>query len=78
MNPKLLEVKGYKFSFYSDEHEPPHVHVKKSGCEAVFEIEPIKLRRNFGFSDKQLRDIEKMIKVYQSDFLGKWHEYFST
>jgi len=28
--PKVLEIKGYKFSFYSNENgEPAHIHIKK-------------------------------------------------
>jgi hypothetical protein len=28
---KVLEIDGYKFVIFSDDHEPAHVHVKKAG-----------------------------------------------
>ena len=36
--PKIFEYFGFIFLFYSNEHEPIHVHVMKEGHEAIFEI----------------------------------------
>lgn len=36
--PKIFEYFGFIFLFYSNEHEPIHVHVMKDGHEAIFEI----------------------------------------
>ncbi|MCF2603942.1 DUF4160 domain-containing protein [Parabacteroides distasonis] len=36
--PKIFEYFGLIFLFYSNEHEPIHVHVMRDGKEAVFEI----------------------------------------
>ena len=36
--PKIYEYFGFIFLFYSNEHEPIHVHVNKDGHEAIFEI----------------------------------------
>ena len=36
--PKIFEYFGFIFLFYSNEHEPIHVHVNKEGHEAIFEI----------------------------------------
>ncbi|MFW6414404.1 MAG: DUF4160 domain-containing protein [Verrucomicrobiota bacterium] len=37
--PTIFEQDGYKFFFYSNEHEPIHVHVRRGGGEAIFEME---------------------------------------
>ncbi len=37
--PKLFEIEGYQFLFYSNEHRPIHVHVRRGGGEAVFNVE---------------------------------------
>ena len=29
----------FKFAFYSNDHLPIHVHVRKSGAEAIFNLE---------------------------------------
>ena len=34
--PKIFEYFGFIFLFYSNEHEPIHVHVMKDGHEAIF------------------------------------------
>ena len=36
--PKIFEYFGFIFLFYSNEHEPIHVHVMKDEHEAIFEI----------------------------------------
>ena len=36
--PKIFETEGFSFFFYMNEHEPVHVHVKKQGKLAKFEI----------------------------------------
>jgi hypothetical protein len=36
--PKIYEYLGLIFYFYSNEHEPIHVHVTKAERESVFEI----------------------------------------
>ena len=33
--PKIFEYFGFIFYFFSNEHEPIHVHVKHSGTECV-------------------------------------------
>ena len=38
--PQLFTVFGFRFMFYSNDHEPIHVHVVKAGTEARFQVEP--------------------------------------
>lgn len=47
--PTLFIFFGFRFSFYSDDHEPIHVHVTKDGNEAKYNIEPFKQIYNHGF-----------------------------
>jgi hypothetical protein len=47
--PKVFEKDGYKFFFYSNEHLPIYVHVRRGGGEAVFAVEPaVELRESSG------------------------------
>jgi len=34
--PKVFEKDGFRFGFYSTDHEP--VHVVKAGAEAIFDV----------------------------------------
>ena len=36
--PKIFEYFGFVFFFYSNEHEPIHVHVTHKGCQSIFEL----------------------------------------
>ena len=36
--PKIFEYFGFIFYFYSNEHEPIHVHVLHGGKESIFEL----------------------------------------
>ena len=36
--PKIYEYLGLIFYFYSNEHEPIHLHVIKAERESIFEI----------------------------------------
>jgi hypothetical protein len=36
--PKIFEYLGFVLYFYSNEHEPIHIHVKKGENESVFDL----------------------------------------
>ena len=38
--PTIFIIFGFIFKFYSDDHEPIHVHVVKDGHEAKYNIFP--------------------------------------
>ena len=39
--PKVLEINGYKFSFYSNENqEPAHIHINKGTGNAKYWLKP--------------------------------------
>ena len=37
--PTIFTENGYRFFFYSNDHDPIHVHVRKGDGEAVFQVE---------------------------------------
>ncbi len=53
--PTLFTKDGFRFFFYSNDHAPIHVHVRKGEGEAVFEIDgEIALRESAGFKIREL------------------------
>ena len=84
--PKIYEYFGFIFFFYSDEHEPIHVHVAKSGCESVFEIimedgklKTIRCRPKKGLkelSEKDKTTAENFIRLYVDSIIDKWVKFF--
>ena len=59
--PLIFEIEGFKFAFYSNDHLPIHVHVRKSGGEAVFNIEDeVDLRESHGFKISDLSRAQEL------------------
>lgn len=76
--PKVLDINGYKFSFYSNENnELPHVHISKGGGNAKIWLEPeVEEEYFYGFTIKEKRDIRKLIKNNEEYLINEWHEKF--
>jgi len=53
--PTVLTLLGMRFFYWSREHQPIHIHVKKGDAEARFALEPeIELITNMGFKPHEL------------------------
>ena len=84
--PKIFEYFGFIFYFYSNEHEPIHVHVKHSGKESIFEmimmngeLVRIDIREKTGvepLSGKDKRIVEEFIRKYSKNIIQKWVRFF--
>lgn len=78
--PKVLEIDGYKFFFFSNEGnplEPCHIHVRKGNGLAKFWLDPIiSLAESIDFNAKELRFIEKAIVDNQEVIRRAWYEFF--
>ena len=84
--PKIYEYFGFIFFFFSNEHEPIHVHVIKSGCQTVFELilmdgELVEIRRRLepGYKpigEKDAAIAESFIRVYYRNIVEKWKNFF--
>lgn len=76
MSPKFKEENGFVFKIYSNEEERKHVHVIKAENEAKFWLEPnITLANNYGFSDKEIKNITKIVLKYGNEFKRQFEEY---
>ena len=75
--PNTLRIGGFAFSFYAaDLREPPHVHVRKAGCEAKFWIDPdVRLADNRGFRPHELRRIERLANENRDHLMNGWNEF---
>ncbi|MGB0880200.1 MAG: DUF4160 domain-containing protein [Polaribacter sp.] len=84
--PKLYEYFGLIILFYSNDHEPIHVHGKFQGkeskAEIIFEAGKLKKIRISNVKGKQPLDSknEKRLKVlvekYRDDIVRKWIDFF--
>jgi Domain of unknown function (DUF4160) len=74
--PTALRIGRYRFVFFSNEsNEPPHIHVKASGDEAKFWLDPVQFAANYGFNIREINEIERLVHEHQEYLLEAWHEH---
>jgi hypothetical protein len=84
--PKLYEYFGLVILFYSNEHEPIHVHCKyqdkESKAEIIFEngkFLQISIKDVPGkepLDSKNLKRFIKIVEIYRDDIVRKWIDFF--
>lgn len=74
--PTLFILLGFRFFFWSNDHDPIHVHVAKGDSEAKYEVETLNLIENFGFKRSELRLIESIIDENKEIIIERWNDYF--
>ena len=76
--PVIFNQDGFKFFFYSNEHEPIHVHVTYSGGEAVFNIlEKLELLVSYGMKVKDLSKAQELAEANKELIISKWNEHIT-
>ncbi|MFN7139095.1 MAG: DUF4160 domain-containing protein [Limisphaerales bacterium] len=84
--PKLYEYFGLVIYFYTNEHEPIHVHGEYQGreCKAELILRNGKIVKII-FSDvagvpplegTKLRDFKKLVKIKGDEIVDRWIDYF--
>ena len=77
--PTIDDIGPYKFFFYSAEgNEPGHVHVRRERATAKFWLDPVRLARSRGFSDHELRTIQKLVEEHRDRMREAWNEHFGN
>ncbi|HEY8668403.1 MAG TPA: DUF4160 domain-containing protein [Tepidisphaeraceae bacterium] len=84
--PKLYEYLGIVVLFYSNEHEPIHVHGKYQGRESraeliirdgrVVDIIYTSIRGRRPLEGAQLQDFQMLVGHHADDIVRKWIDYF--
>lgn len=84
--PKIFEYFGFIFYFYSNEHEPIHVHVIHGGRESIFDLImmngdllEVRVREKKGvepLTEKDKRTAVEFIHKYYKNIIDKWVKFF--
>ncbi|PKP42466.1 MAG: hypothetical protein CVT95_12490 [Bacteroidetes bacterium HGW-Bacteroidetes-12] len=82
--PTIYEYFGIMILFYSDEHEPIHVHAKygDSVVKVSFFLKEGKIYRttfaeiNGKFPPQKMKQHKKFVSVYKWKIVLRWDEYF--
>ena len=79
MSPTVFRYRGYRFFFFSREEVRKHIHVYSNNGEAKFWIEPkIILDKSYGFSEKELNLLQKVIEERKDEIEKAWKKYFGS
>jgi len=76
--PTLKILDGYRFFFYSNDHDPPHIHIEKDNKTAKFNLEPIELVKSKRFNASELKKIRIMVEDNVELFKQSWNEFFNN
>lgn len=84
--PKLYEYLGIIIYFYSNEHEPIHVHAKYNEFESkaefyivdgkITEIKISNIKGRKPLKGNQLKDFKIFLSHYSNNVVQKWIDYF--
>ena len=77
--PKVLKLLGLRFYYWSQEHQPIHIHVKKGSAEARFIVDPkVELAENHGLKPHELALAEDIIKENREFLVEHWKLFFKN
>jgi hypothetical protein len=75
--PTTLRIGPYRFYFYSSDcDELRHMHVDRENMSAKFWLDPdATLVDNFGYSRKELREIERILRENLEQLRNEWDHF---
>lgn len=74
-----MRIGPYRLFFYSaDGNEPPHIHIAREGRVAKFWLDPVRLAGSGGYTRRDLRELDRLVRDNRTALLDAWHDYFGT
>lgn len=78
--PEVFRRMGFVFYFFSNEHLPIHIHVRKGNGEAKFEFKDngkIELSKSINMKLPDLKIAQILVETYQDDIIDEWLKHFN-
>lgn len=75
--PLVFMFFGFRFEFYSNDHEPVHVHIVKDGHEAKYNVDPIEMVYNHGYKKNEISMIESILEENREVIIDRWKAFFN-
>jgi hypothetical protein len=73
MSPTVLSERGYEFRILTDDHPPPHVHVKHAEKGAKIWLRPVEVWVNWDFNTREMGKILSIVRENQDYLLSEWN-----
>jgi hypothetical protein len=74
--PTVSIIDGFRFYFYSNEHEPIHIHIEKDNGTLKIELETLKIVYSINIKKSDIQRALKITKDNRGKFMEAWYEYF--
>ena len=72
--PTIIRENGFEIRIYTDDHEPPHVHIYKSGKRAKMTLQPVVVIAT-EMNMKQTKQVELLVYKHLDKLLEAWKFY---
>ena len=76
--PTLININGYRFFFYVNDHSPAHIHIEKAEGTAKFLLNPVEIVKSKHFKSSEIHEIRAIIIQNLDFFKNKWDEYHNN
>jgi uncharacterized protein YpmS len=73
---EIFRFNNIVFYFYSQDHEPVHVHIRQAGKNVVIVIDALEVKNNKGFRSNEIRLLQEKVNEYKILIKEVWYEYF--
>lgn len=70
----VLKAHGCRYVIFTNDHDPPHVHVFGQGAEAKLSLDPVALLSSVGFKKSDLKRILNEVQAQRELLIEKWNE----
>jgi hypothetical protein len=75
--PTVFRLFGFDFKFYSNDHNPIHIHAVKGGSFAKFTLFPVRLVESNGLKHSELKKLERIIEDNRETIAEHWNRHFN-
>lgn len=72
--PTVLREDGFEVMIYTDDHDPPHVHVRYGGGWVIIHLHDFKTRKVKNMKIADAKRALKLVGRHQDFLLKKWQE----
>lgn len=70
-----------RVAFWANENqqigERSHIHVVSAEHEAAFWLDPVELRYNEGYTDREINRVKQLVVAHEIELMRQWDDFFS-
>lgn len=75
--PTIHREANRRYVIFTNDHPPPHIHVKGPGSECRVRLQDVVVMDSVGFTQRELRDIVVIVRSHAASFKVVWDGIFT-